>query len=42
MNKAALREKYKALREGLSKKDVEEFSLKIANKILELPIQSIL
>lgn len=38
MNKTALRQKYKALRNSLLENEVEEMSLAIANKILALPI----
>ena len=38
MQKAELRAKYKTLRKILSKKDIEEMSLAIANTILTLPI----
>lgn len=38
MNKTELRQKYKAFRNSLSKNEVEEMSLAIANKILILPI----
>lgn len=38
MNKRELRGKYKELRKGLCPKDIDKFSLEIANKILELPI----
>ena len=38
MNKTALRQKYKALRNSLSENQVEEMSLAIANKILALPL----
>lgn len=38
MDKVALRKKYKALRNDLSKKGVEDFSLQIANKAIRLPI----
>lgn len=38
MNKTELRIKYKALRNQLSEDDLEEMSLAIANKVLELPI----
>lgn len=38
MTKKELRIKYKALRNSLSEKDIEEKSLAIANKIISLPI----
>jgi 5-formyltetrahydrofolate cyclo-ligase len=38
MNKSELRLTYKKLRENLSVDAVEELSLQIANKSLELPI----
>ena len=38
MNKTALRQKYKALRNSFSENEVEEMSLAIANKILILPL----
>jgi 5-formyltetrahydrofolate cyclo-ligase len=38
MNKTELRQKYKALRNSLSKNEVEEMSLAVANKILTLPL----
>ncbi|MFT5238439.1 MAG: 5-formyltetrahydrofolate cyclo-ligase, partial [Flavobacteriaceae bacterium] len=38
MTKSEFRTKYKSLRSQLSLNDVEELSLKIANKALELPI----
>ena len=38
MNKTALRQKYKALRNSLSENEIEEMSLAVANKILTLPI----
>jgi 5-formyltetrahydrofolate cyclo-ligase len=38
MNKEALRPRYKALRNSLSDNEIEEMSLAVANKILELPI----
>ena len=38
MTKSELRTKYKSLRSELSINEVEELSLKIANKVLELPI----
>ena len=38
MNKTALRQKHKALRNSLSENEVEEMSLAIANTILRLPI----
>ncbi|WP_373057350.1 5-formyltetrahydrofolate cyclo-ligase [Zunongwangia sp. H14] len=38
MKKTALRKKYKELRLALSEEEIEELSLKIANKALELPI----
>lgn len=38
MTKSELRTKYKSLRSQLSLNEVEELSLKIANKALELPI----
>lgn len=38
MTKNELRKKYKALRNGLSLNEVEDFSLSIANQVLKLPI----
>ena len=38
MNKTTLRQKYKALRKELSEEQLEEMSLAIANKVLQLPI----
>ncbi|MGZ9677062.1 5-formyltetrahydrofolate cyclo-ligase [Flavobacterium sp. GNP001] len=38
MNKTTLRQKYKALRKPLSEEQLEEMSLAIANKVLQLPI----
>lgn len=38
MNKTALRQKYKALRNSLSENEVEEMSLAVANKILTIPL----
>lgn len=38
MSKSELRTKYKALRSQISQNELEELSLKIANKALELPI----
>ena len=38
MNKTALRQKYKTLRNSLSENEVEEMSLAVANTILKLPI----
>ncbi|WP_158730321.1 MULTISPECIES: 5-formyltetrahydrofolate cyclo-ligase [unclassified Flavobacterium] len=38
MNKTELRQKYKALRNSLSENELEEMSLAVANKIIELPI----
>lgn len=38
MNKTALRQKYKALRNLLSENEVEEMSLAVANKILTIPL----
>jgi 5-formyltetrahydrofolate cyclo-ligase len=38
MNKTELRQKYKALRNSLSENELEEMSLAVANKIVELPI----
>jgi len=38
MNKTELRVKYKALRQSLSEDEVEEMSVAIANKVLELTI----
>lgn len=38
MNKTTLRQKYKALRKQLSEEQLEEMSLAIANKVLQLPI----
>jgi 5-formyltetrahydrofolate cyclo-ligase len=38
MNKTELRQKYKALRNSLSKNEVEEMSLAVANKILTLQL----
>ena len=38
MTKSEFRTKYKSLRSQLSLDEVEELSLKIANKALELPI----
>lgn len=38
MTKSELRKKYKTLRKGLSKKEIEEKSLAIANQVLKLPI----
>ncbi len=38
MNKTELRQKYKALRDSLLENEVEEMSLAVANKIIELPI----
>jgi 5-formyltetrahydrofolate cyclo-ligase len=38
MTKALLRSKYKVLRNQLSSEKIEDLSLEIANKILELPI----
>lgn len=38
MNKTTLRQKYKELRKQLSEEQLEEMSLAIANKILQLPI----
>ncbi|GAA4309314.1 5-formyltetrahydrofolate cyclo-ligase [Pontixanthobacter gangjinensis] len=38
MNKQELRKKFKALRTGLSEEEIENLSLKIANKCLELPV----
>lgn len=38
MNKTTLRKKYKELRKQLSEEQLEEMSLAIANKILQLPI----
>ena len=37
-NKKELRNKYKKLRQGLAEIEIEEMSLAIANKLLELPI----
>ncbi|MBC5862123.1 5-formyltetrahydrofolate cyclo-ligase [Flavobacterium turcicum] len=38
MNKTTLRQKYKELRKQLSEEQLEEMSLTIANKVLQLPI----
>jgi len=38
MTKAGLRKKYRTLRHHLSKDDIEDFSLVIANRVLELPV----
>lgn len=38
MNKTTLRQKYKELRKQLSEEQLEEMSLAIANKVLQLPI----
>lgn len=38
MNKTALRQKYKVLRNSLSENEIEEKSLAVANKILTLPL----
>jgi len=38
MNKQSLRNKYKVLRDHLSQENIEDLSLEIANKSLELPI----
>lgn len=38
MEKSALRKKYKQLRSGLSSEEVEDFSLQIANRCLDLAI----
>jgi 5-formyltetrahydrofolate cyclo-ligase len=38
MNKAAIRKKYKTLRQNLSQDDIDEMSLKIANKLLQMPV----
>ncbi|RBN51238.1 5-formyltetrahydrofolate cyclo-ligase [Flavobacterium psychrolimnae] len=38
MNKTALRQKYKALRNSFSENEVEEMSLAVANKILAIPL----
>ena len=38
MNKTTLRKKYKELRKQLSEEQLEEMSLTIANKVLQLPI----
>jgi 5-formyltetrahydrofolate cyclo-ligase len=38
MNKTDLRLKYKALRNSVSENEIEEMSVAVANKILELPI----
>ncbi|MFN7100075.1 MAG: 5-formyltetrahydrofolate cyclo-ligase [Flavobacterium sp.] len=38
MNKTTLRKKYKELRKQLSEEQLEEMSLAIANKVLQLPI----
>ena len=38
MNKAAIRKKYKSLRQNLSQDDIDEMSLKIANKLLQMPV----
>ena len=38
MNKAELRKKYKALRLDLTEKKIEELSLEIANRLLQLPV----
>ena len=38
MNKARLRQKYKALRQQLTEEQIDQFSIDIANQLLKLAI----
>ncbi|MFK7748416.1 MAG: 5-formyltetrahydrofolate cyclo-ligase, partial [Kordia sp.] len=38
MSKSALRKKYKALRNNLTHQELDDFSIAIANRLLQLPI----